>query len=90
MRHFRGDDDGYGDWLAQHPDGFVINTYARPSPGYLKLHHATCPKISRLQAGAKTFTRGQYSKITGDKRELEDHARRLGGSADYCPICFTR
>jgi hypothetical protein len=87
MRHFVHDDSGYLGWLAQHTGGFVINTYARPSPAYLKLHRATCPTISRLQAGATTFTDGDYSKLCGERGELEEHARRLGVSAQRCPIC---
>jgi len=74
MLHFVHDDAGYLAWLSGHPDGFVINTYSSPSPAYLKLHQATCSTISRLQPGAKTFTGGQYSKICGDRDELEAHA----------------
>jgi hypothetical protein len=88
MLHFAHNDAGYLDWLTRHTDGFVINTYATPSPGYLKLHHATCSSISRLQRGARTFTDGDYSKICGGRDELEEHARRLGGSADPCPLCL--
>jgi hypothetical protein len=40
MRHFVDDDAGYLDWLRQHPDRFVINTYIKPSGAYLKLHRA--------------------------------------------------
>lgn len=43
------EDAGYQSWLAQHPDGFVTNTYVKPSPGYLKLRHASWLIISRLQ-----------------------------------------
>jgi len=68
--------------------GFVINTYARPSSAYLKLHHATCPTTSRLQPGARTFTDGQYSKLCGSRAELEEHAHRLGGTAQPCPLCL--
>jgi hypothetical protein len=88
MVHFVNDDDGYLGWISQHPDGFVINTSTRPSPAYLKLHRATCSTISRLQPQAKTFTDGDYSKLCGGRRELERHARRLGGSAQPCPICL--
>jgi hypothetical protein len=79
MVHFLRNDAGYLEWLAKHPAGFVINTYATPSPGYVRLHHASCLSISRLQPGATTFTAGQYSKICGGRAELEEHARRLGG-----------
>src|SRR5580693_1410018 len=66
---------------------FVINTYTRPSRAYLKLHQATCPTISHLQRGARTFTDGEYSKICGTRAELEGHARRLDGTAQPCPLC---
>jgi hypothetical protein len=88
MVHFAHDDAGYLDWLAKHPEGFVINTYMKPSPGYLRLHHTSCPTISRLQPGATTFTDGQYSKICGGRAELKEHARRLGGAAQSCPLCL--
>jgi hypothetical protein len=88
MQHYVRNDDGYMDWISQHPDGFVINTYAKPSRAYLKLHQATCPSISRLQPGARTFTEGQYSKLCGSQAELEEPARRLGGTALPCPLCL--
>ena len=88
MLHFVHDDAGYLAWLSGHPDGFVINTYSSPSPAYLKLHEATCSTISRLQPGPKTFTDGQYSKVCGDRDELEAHAHYLGRSARACPLCL--
>ena len=87
MQHFVSDDPGYMRWLSQHPNGYVINTYASPSAAYLKLHSATCPHISRLQRGATTFTCGEYSKLCGDRTELERHAHRLGGTAQRCTNC---
>ena len=88
MQHYVCDDAGYLAWISGHPADFVINTYKRPSSAYLKLHQATCPTISRLQQGARTFTDGEYSKICGSRTELEGHARRLGGTAQPCPICL--
>jgi hypothetical protein len=63
MQHYVHRDAGYLAWISLHPEGFVINTYRRPSRAYLKLHQAACPTISRLQPGARTFTDGEYSKI---------------------------
>ena len=88
MKHFAHDDDGYLDWLSTNPHGFVINTYVQPSRAYLRLHRASCPSISRLQSSATTFTDGQYSKICGDRTKLEEHARRLGGTAQPCTLCL--
>jgi hypothetical protein len=67
MLHYTHDDPGYLGWLSEHPDGFVINTYTKPSPAYLRLHHASCLTISRLQPRAKTFTGGDYSKLCGGR-----------------------
>jgi hypothetical protein len=81
MQHFAHGDAGYLGWLSQHPGGFVINTYAKPSAAYLKLHRASCSTISRLQPRARTFTDGEYSKLCGERSELEEYASRLGASA---------
>lgn len=88
MMHFAHNDVGYRDWLVEHPGGYVINTYLNPSPSYLKLHHVSCPSISRLQRGARTFTDGEYSKVCGERVELEVYARQLGGFAEPCPLCL--
>lgn len=88
MQHFVRDDDGYLDWLARNPDGFVVNTYVRPSPAYFMLHHANCLTINRLQPNAATFTGSEYSKLCGGRAELEQEARRLGGTAQPCTHCL--
>lgn len=86
MRHFVHDDFGYLRWLAHHPGGFVMNTYSRPSASYLKLHHASCASISRLQRNARTLTDGDYSNLCGERTDLEQQARQLGGTAQPCPF----
>jgi hypothetical protein len=88
MQHFAHDDDGYLDWTSRNPDDFVVNTYLPPSPTYFILHQASCPTIGRLLSSATTFTDGQYSKICGDRTELEEEARRLGGAAHPCARCL--
>ena len=35
---FIDDDDGYLRWVTTHNDGFIVNTYRRPSAAYLRLH----------------------------------------------------
>jgi len=35
-------DDGYLRWLAQNPDGFVVNSNRVPVSSYLILHRASC------------------------------------------------
>jgi hypothetical protein len=89
MDSFVDDDPGYRDWLARHPDGFVINTGRRPSAAYLMLHRAGCGTISGTPARGKTFT-GDYAKVCGSQDELEGFARQLGGQAQPCGLCLSQ
>lgn len=73
---FVDDDPGYRDWLARHPDGFVINAERNPTAAYLMLHHAGCRTINGVPARGSTFT-GDYIKVCGDQDELEGFARQL-------------
>ena len=43
---FVNDDDGYLRWLAQNPDGFVVNSNRVPVGSYLILHRASCKWIN--------------------------------------------
>lgn len=42
MEVFSNDDEGYRKWLAENPNGYVVNTYTNPSPDYMMLHRANC------------------------------------------------
>jgi len=84
---FIDDDCGYLRWLEEHSDEFVLNAERIPKPGYLVLHRASCPTISRLQPGATRWT-GDYIKFCGRRAELETHARHeVGGEPRSCGIC---
>jgi hypothetical protein len=87
MKRFVDDNRGYLDWLDHHPDGFVINTGRIPSAAYLMLHRARCWTISGKPARGTTFT-GDYIKVCGERDELEDFARHLGGHTRPCGLCL--
>ena len=78
MQRFVDDDRGYPDWLDHHPDGFVINTGRTPSAAYLMLDRAGCGTITGRPARGTAFT-GEYAKVCGERNELEEFARHLGG-----------
>jgi hypothetical protein len=88
MERFVDDDPGYHDWLAHHPDGFVINTGRTPTAAYLMLHRAGCGTINGRPARGTTFT-GDYAKVCGDRDELEGFARQLGGQSQPCGLCLS-
>lgn len=88
MTRFVDDDDGYLAWIAQRPDGFVLNTQRTPKSNYLRLHRATCRTIIILQPGASRWTM-DYIKICGTRTELESWARdAVGGAVQPCPLCI--
>ena len=89
MQRFVDDDRGYLDWLDRHPEGFVINTGRTPSAAYLMLHRASCGTIAGEPARGTTFT-GEYAKVCGERNELEDFARHLGGYAQPCGLCLAQ
>ena len=88
---FRHDDDGYERWLRAHRDGFVVSARQRITPGYLQLHRAWCDRITILQAGATTWTRGEYVKVCAcDRAALERWALdTVGGPVDCRCYCLT-
>lgn len=89
MQRFVDDDRGYLDWLDHHPDGFVINTGRTPSAAYLMLHRASCRTITGRPAKGAAFT-GEYAKVCGERNELEEFARHLGGYPRPCGLCLAQ
>lgn len=89
MQRFVDDDRGYLDWLDHHPDGFVINTGRTPSAAYLMLHRSGCGTITGKPARGTTFT-GDYARVCGERNELEEFARHLGGHARACGLCLAQ
>src|ERR1700746_2835087 len=89
MERFIDNDPGYLDWLARHPDGFVINTGRTPSAAYLMLHRAGCGTISGAPARGTTFT-GDYVKVCGGGDDLERFAHQLGAQARPCGLCLNQ
>ena len=66
VREFDGDDDGYFDWLAVYPDGYVVNVRRKRSPDYVVLHRATCGSISNRMVEPGAYTARGYIKFCGE------------------------
>ncbi len=65
----------------------MINTGRTPSAAYLMLHRAGCGTITGEPARGTAFT-GQYAKVCGERNELEEFARHLGGHPRPCGLCL--
>jgi len=86
VQSFADDDSGYLQWLADHPDLFVLNT-GRTST-YLRLHQASCGTINGTPARGARWT-GDYIKVCGTRHELEEFVRgNVGGEARQCGLCL--
>jgi hypothetical protein len=91
MKCFRDDDEGYLQWIADNPHGFVVNTRRQPDPNYLILHHSKCNRISGTPSGGKKWTE-EYIKICSlDRMELENCLEvLLSGRLKPCTYCKFR
>ena len=85
------DDDAYFAWLADNPDGYVVNVRRTLTDGYVQLHRATCGSISaRREPGA--YTERGYRKLCARTRRDISRAPivcgRLEGSFTVeCSLC---
>ena len=90
---FDHDDDGYLDWLAKNPEGWVLNVRCRPDPSYVVLHRARCPTICRKGVAPGAWTARAYRKLCcTDVSQIRLAAMaegRLDGSPSRaCTICI--
>ncbi len=84
---FRDDDQGFFDWLDEHPDGFFVNTDRTPKPDYLVLHRPSCSHIDRNPS--MNWTTDYVKLCATDRADLEEWAASVvGGEVTLCRTCF--
>lgn len=89
MRRFSKDDAGYVEWLAKHPDGYVLNTYAHVTSAYLILHRASCRTVNRPLASGRSWTQAYGKACSDDRAEIETWAsRETGKQVTPCGLCL--
>ena len=73
---FDDDEAAYLQWVAAHPQGFVVNLDRRRTmPQYPMLHLANDASISSAAIG--NFTTGDYIKVCGeDRTKLAQYCER--------------
>ena len=84
---FLDDEEGYLSWIAQHPNGYVLNLDKRLSiKNYPMLHRVADRQIS---GELENYTTGAYFKICGTNEEaLEEWAKRSGFNLTRCKKCY--
>lgn len=67
-----GDDPAYREWLAAHPDGYVVNIGRSGRSGHALLHRATCKWIRELHGNGSTFVDQWIKWCSMSEAELQD------------------
>lgn len=78
MKLFANDDAAYLRWIAENPEGFVLNVERLPRPAYLILHRATCTTIVKPRDDGAYTDRSYQKVVARDLNELRGYARRVG------------
>src|SRR5690606_30666075 len=89
---FSNDDTGYLQWLARHPNGFVVNMRNRFDPDYLVLHRSRCATVNRypgMESRFGGFTERAYQKLCATSvAALDTHLRALTGRQEpFSKVC---
>jgi len=86
---FKNQEPQYFAWIKKHPDGYVLNTTRKPSPGYMVLHRATCATVERYLGKAKpgAFTERQFIKVCSASPTALLRWARANGAADFSARC---
>ncbi len=88
MQHFANDDTSYLNWIAENPDGFVLNVERSPRPAYLVLHRATCSTIAKPRDDGAYTDRGYQKVVASDLDDLRGYARRAGrADGSFSLVC---
>ena len=90
VEEFTDNDEKYQKWLAQNPNGFVVNTPRNRSTDYMVLHRATCSLIRNYTEMAQPggFTERQYIKIcSNDIKKIEEWIIDKYRAITFSKIC---
>lgn len=75
------DNQQFLDWLKDHPNGYVLNTYLNPSPNYMMLHTAGCSWWREDYDNDKGAFTDKYSKVVAESiYELQEWMKNNGRS----------
>jgi len=90
VQEFSSNDKMYQEWIAKHPQGFVVNTNQGINAAYMALHKASCGHISNFNSRKPgAFTEGAYMKICSTDLErlrewVKAHGRADGSFTGNC------
>jgi hypothetical protein len=84
---FQDFDQGFFDWLEEHPEGYFINADRNPRKDYLVLHRPGCPHFKG--SPDLNWTKSYIKVCSEDRGNLDDWAEATtGGEVTLCSSCF--
>ena len=85
---FEKNDTGFLKWVAEHKDGWVVNSRKQFDPSYLVLHRSFCRSISNTH-NPGGFTERAYVKICANTlREIVSYLSiRTRKKAPFSKVC---
>jgi hypothetical protein len=88
---FRDDDEGYMRWLADNPNGYVLNLQRSLNPSDARVHQARCSAITGVNPRRGPWT-GAYIKLCSPVVEAIDRlsAEQFGSPIARCHRCHPR
>jgi hypothetical protein len=87
-RLFEDDDSGYLSWIAEHPDGFVLNIQRGFSATDARVHSADCESISGTPSHGDEWTVSYVKVCAASMVELDAWATaNAGGPVARCKTC---
>lgn len=89
MTVFNNADAEYVRWLADNPEGYVLNAERKPQPGYLILHRAACKHIARTAEPPVRWTSSGYIKVCAHSTAVIERwcRKAVNGSPQPCGHC---
>lgn len=89
---FRDDDLGFVTWVAENPDGYVLNIQRGLSAADARLHTATCGHLARaieaLESHQRHLTAAYIKLCSRSIGELDAWAaKQIGSEIRRCPSC---
>ena len=86
---FIDDDDGYLAWVANNPDGFVLNCHHTREKETHRIHRATCSSIRGRPAKGELWTHDYIKLCSAECENLEQWVRdQVGEEPIFCPMCM--
>jgi len=89
VEQFVDDDQKYLKWIANHPDGFVVNATRGVHTKSARLHASGCRTISGTSPRGGPWT-GPYMKVCSDTQSPLEHwyREKTGEAITRCKVCL--